>query len=71
MSIKNPYEGEIDIWNNIRLATKQGFDEGVKAAVQYLSEPCDNPKHSDMCECWKHRYLCPDCMAKVHEELGI
>ncbi len=30
--LKNPYEGEIDIWHNIRLATKQGF-EGCKQAL--------------------------------------
>lgn len=37
---KNPYEGEIDIWQNIRLATKQGWDEGsletTRVVLDYL-----------------------------------
>jgi hypothetical protein len=35
---KNPYAGEIDLFNNIRLATKQGFDEGVKEGQKKLLE---------------------------------
>jgi len=36
----NPYEGDIDIFKNIRLATKQGFNEGsivtAEAILEYL-----------------------------------
>ncbi len=30
---ENPHKGDIDIFNNIRLATKQGFDEGIEACI--------------------------------------
>ena len=73
--------------NDRELAKRLGFDEGiltvlekglvkegVKAAVQYLEEPCtEHPYwrnlHENLYE--KHRYLCPDCMAEIHKECGI
>jgi hypothetical protein len=48
--------------------------EAAIHAVQYLEEPCtEHPYwrnlHENLYE--KYRYLCPDCMKQVHEELGI
>lgn len=34
--VPNPWVGDIDLFNNIRLATKQGFDEGREA--QFLHD---------------------------------
>lgn len=31
--VVNPWEGDVDIFNNIRLATRQGFDEGSTAQL--------------------------------------
>jgi hypothetical protein len=36
MQVPNPHDGDIDIFQNIRLATKQGFDEGVVAGQEHL-----------------------------------
>jgi len=34
--IPNPHAGDIDIYQNIRLARRQGFDEAIDAAVKLL-----------------------------------
>jgi len=31
--VANPWEGDIDLFNNIRLATRQGFDEGSRTQL--------------------------------------
>ena len=63
MSIKNPYK---DIQGS---AAKDYFNEGVKAAVQYLEGLCPNVSHESIhFEC--KRVNCPDCMKQIHEELG-
>ena len=36
MQVPNPHDGDIDMFQNIRLATKQGFDEGVIAGQERL-----------------------------------
>ena len=73
MSIKNPYEAE-PCWKR----EANAFSKGVKAAVQYLEEPCDCLDHAQIVEftinvkgMYPHRYLCPDCMANIKKELGI
>jgi hypothetical protein len=82
MSIRNPYKGR-------RLSpAKDYFNEGVKAVLQYLEEPCsEHPmlyryesfnleqnkwnNHEKVRAYPDHRYLCPDCMRQIKEELGI
>lgn len=32
--VDNPYKGDVDIWQNIRLATRQGFDSGSDKQLQ-------------------------------------
>ena len=73
MSIKNPYgktyrsgiPGQ-GMQDNPR---HYAFNEGVKAAVQYLEGLCPNVSHESIhFEC--KRVNCPDCMKQVHEELG-
>ena len=80
MSIKNPYLGRS------LSPAKDYFNAGVKATVQYLEGECLNhtPPNAEVVMSdllyfdveagvfrYKHRLDCPDCMAKVHEELGI
>jgi len=72
MSIKNPYNqytwrGEPDSFEF------HAFNEGVKATVQYLEEPCSEHPRTwcpEQMLFHSHRYLCPDCMRQVREELG-
>ena len=40
-------------------------------AVQYLEGKCDCTYFvGDKYVQYEHRYLCPDCMKQIHEELG-
>jgi hypothetical protein len=45
---KNPYDGDIDIFQNIRLATRQGWGKGsiatAKAILEYLIATTDETK---------------------------
>ena len=75
VSIKNPYgktyrsgiPGQ-GMQDNPR---HYAFNEGVKAAVQYLEGKCDCTYFvGDKYVQYEHRYLCPDCMKQIHEELG-
>ena len=77
MSIKNPYgktyrsgiPGQ-GMQDNPR---HDAFNEGVKAAVKYLGEPCYEhfPGRHRINTLYKdHRKDCDFCMAEVHKELG-
>jgi len=37
-------------------------------AVQWMEAPCDKHREHDIDVC---RFMCPDCMKQIHEELGI
>jgi hypothetical protein len=71
--IKNPYT--ISLPNNtdnpyllkvLGEVFNEGADAMYSALVKYLNEPCT--KHIGILG-WKesHRYLCPECMAKLKE----
>ena len=76
MSIKNPYgktyrsgiPGQ-GMQDNPR---HYAFNEGVKAAVQYLEEKCDKTSHYMYSENigTRRRIDCGNCMKQIHEELG-
>lgn len=36
--IENPWAGDIDFWQNIRLARRQGFDEALQTIKQQIEE---------------------------------
>jgi hypothetical protein len=45
-------------------------------AVRRLEEPCTEHPFPDSWgiaqpKCETHRYLCPDCMNQIHEEIGV
>lgn len=77
MKPENPYKGDIDIFNNIRLATRQGWQEGFDAAIKWLNEPCtehplkgvsDLEKYNDYKHYYPdHRYLCPECLKEISD----
>ena len=72
MSIKNPYPTSKEVLTDagvVMAGKHHAFNEGVKAAVQYLKELCPNVSHKSVhFEC--KRVNCPDCMKQIHEELG-
>jgi len=44
----------------------------ARKVVQYLEGKCDCTYFvGDKYVQYEHRYLCPDCMKQIHEELGI
>lgn len=49
---ENPYEGEIDIFQNIRLASRQGFDEGsiktARSILKFLSKWVEDNSKSEV-----------------------
>ena len=74
MSIKNPYE-HYPMVMTFENGKFYGFNEGVKAAVQYLEEPCTEHIHLATAATpyaleYQHRYDCPDCMKQVREEIA-
>ena len=88
MSIKNPYHPNADRSDNpyVEVERYLAFNEGVKAAVQYLEGECLNhtPPNAEVVMSdllyfdveagvfrYKHRLDCPDCMKQIREELGI
>ena len=69
MSIKNPYRHPYPFGQHLLdKGGELGFDEGVKAAVQYLEDKCDKHREHDVDVC---RFMCLDCMAEIHKELGL
>ena len=74
MSINNPYlDRAYGRWGYSQDVSHAAFNEGVKAAVQYLEEKCDKTSHYMYSENigTRRRKDCPDCMKQIHEELGI
>ena len=75
MSIKNSYHPNADRSDNPYMERERydAFNEGVKAAVKYLGEPCYEhfPGRHRINTLYKdHRKDCDFCMAEIHEELG-
>ena len=69
MSIKNPHKG-IDIGFNS--PAFYAFNEGVKAAMQYLEGQCPHTLFNPLRDMGVTlRKDCPICMKQIHEELGI
>jgi hypothetical protein len=64
MSIKNPYIGYDFVKPEIH-----AFNEGVKAAVQYLEEPCANHPSQDLNTYISHRKDCPLCWQELKESV--
>ena len=69
MSIKNPLHGVMVVDHSFEHGRYNGFNEGVKAAVQYLEAPCPCADKHGVAS--RRIVDCPDCMKQVHEELGI
>ena len=71
MSIKNPYHPNADRSDNPYMEEERylAFNEGVKAAVQYLEAPCADHPSQDLNTYISHRKDCPLCMKQIYEEL--
>ena len=78
--IKNPHPFNKEILTDVGVVVAgkhYAFNEGVKATVQYLEEPCtEHPyfpswigmdKLSYYAKYKEHRYLCPNCWQELKE----